>query len=402
MYRLAWLGALLALTVPLPRAAANGLLGPVTLKVLNRRLHGRVEDHTDHHGADRRIWSSALNEWRSLYVYLPPGFDPCRRYPLVLFLHGILDDDRIAAHLFLPFFDRAIADGRLPPLIVAIPNGRYPPCHLGDRSERGDELRSIARRLRWDRGFWFDSHFLNTRAGRYEDYLLQDVLPFVVTHYPVRPERQAHAIMGFSMSGWAAYSVALKNTGTFGSVIGILPPLNMRWVDCHGNYQAGFDPDCWGWRSALEHDEVIAKWYGVRATLKRAVEPYFGWGPEGLAWLSWENPIEQLDRFHIRPGEVAMWVGYIRHDQFNVAAQVESFLYAARERNLCVAVDYNPTARSHSLGCVRDFIPAALDWLAVQVAPYSPGSPAAGLCPCASSSPPAALTPAAHPGSDSR
>ena len=30
-------------------------------------------------------------------------------------------------------------------------------------------------------GSFFDSHFLNIRAGRYEDYLLQDVLPFVKT-----------------------------------------------------------------------------------------------------------------------------------------------------------------------------------------------------------------------------
>jgi predicted alpha/beta superfamily hydrolase len=360
------------LAIPLPGNAAGPVLGPAILQVRNLRLHGQLEDYTNHHGADRRIWSDALQERRSLYVYLPPGFDPCRQYPLVLWLHGIIEDERTAADRALLYFDRAIADGRLPPLIVVMPNGRYHPCHPCDKSYRQEEPRGASRWSRWDRGFPFDSHFLNTRAGRFEDYLLDDVLPFVEAHYPVRPEREAHVIMGFSLSGWSAYAVALKHTHRFGVVIGILPPLNMRWVDCHGAYQSHFDPCCWGWRTELDHNEIIARWNGIDATLKRAVEPYFGWGPEGLAWLSRENPIELLDLYHIQPCEIAMYVAYIKNDEFNVTAQVESYLYAAHQRGLCVAVDYDPVARSHTLRKAMDFIPASLDWLAVQLAPYSP------------------------------
>src|SRR5436305_1955618 len=65
----------------------------IDLEGLNARLAGRVIDHTDNHGADRRIWSAALGERRDLYVYVPPGFDPGRAYPILVWLHGVFEDE---------------------------------------------------------------------------------------------------------------------------------------------------------------------------------------------------------------------------------------------------------------------------------------------------------------------
>ena len=199
-----WMAALLLIGGMLPSAHGGQVLGPLKLKLQNARFHGQIVEFTDYHGADHRIWSSAL-----------AAVAQSLRLPAAWFRSGQTISDRAVAARnhrgraggrcidAVPYFDRAIAKGRMPPVIVAIPDGHIP-------------------------GSFFDSHFLNIRSGRYEDYLLQDVLPFVEAHFPVRPERQAHAIMGFSLSGWAAYSVALKNTARFGAVVGILPPLNMR------------------------------------------------------------------------------------------------------------------------------------------------------------------------------
>jgi S-formylglutathione hydrolase FrmB len=355
---IAWATALLLIGAILPHARGGPVFGPLVLKLHNLHLHGQVVDFTDYHGTDNRIWSSALNERRSLYVYLPPGFDPSKRYPLVLWLHGLPETARWPLFDALPYFDKAIKKGHLPPVVVAVPDGHIP-------------------------GSFRDSHFLNSRAGRYEDYLLQDVLPFVEARFPVRPEREAHAIMGFSMSGWAAYSVALKNTARFGAVIGILPPLNMRWVDCHGKFKSQFDPNCWGWRNELDKNELITCAYFIPATLRRAIEPYFGWGPEGLAWLSRENPIELLDRFQIQPNEIAMYIAYIKHDEYMVAPQVESFLYVAHQRGLDVTVDYHPLIPTHNLIVCMNRYPRALQWLGAQLAPYAPPDAAIG-CYCCS------------------
>jgi S-formylglutathione hydrolase FrmB len=353
--RIASVAATVLVCGGLSSVQAGEALGPLCLKLYNHKLHGQVVDHTNYHGPDHRIWSSALQERRCLYVYLPPGYDPHQQYPIVLWLHGIIEDARFPLLRAVCDFDKAIVSGRIPPVIVAIPDGRIP-------------------------GSFFDSHFLNTVWGNYEDYVLYDVLPFVEAHYPVRPEREAHGVMGFSLSGWASYSIALKNTDRFGAVAGILPPLNMRWMDCHGNYRANFDPNCWGWRTELEHNDTIGWWYGIRGTFRRGVGQYFGWGPEGLAWLIRENPIDLLHLCQIQPGELAMYVSYIEHDEFNVDAQVESFLAFASQRGIEVTVDYNPFTPTHTLSTAMNRFPRSIAWMGAQLAPYAPQGVACMLC----------------------
>ena len=98
--------------------------GQASLERLNRQLAGRLVDHTHNHGADNRIWSAALCERRDLYVYLPPGYDCNQRYPVVLWLHGVIEDERtIIREGGLASWDAAMACGRLPPMIIAIPDG---------------------------------------------------------------------------------------------------------------------------------------------------------------------------------------------------------------------------------------------------------------------------------------
>src|SRR5437764_7395574 len=58
------------------------------------RFHGQIVDLTANHGADQRIWSEALAEKRDLYIYLPPGYDPEKKYPFIFWLHGIDQDEK--------------------------------------------------------------------------------------------------------------------------------------------------------------------------------------------------------------------------------------------------------------------------------------------------------------------
>jgi oxygen-independent coproporphyrinogen-3 oxidase len=50
------------------------------------------------------------------------------------------------------------------------------------------------------------------------------------------------------------------------------------------------------------------------------------------------NPIEMLDIYGIKPGDLELFVAYGGKDQFNLDAQVESFLYVAKCRGIGVAV----------------------------------------------------------------
>jgi hypothetical protein len=339
---LAWSILLPALAVP---ARADGWWAP------RRRPAGRLIDHTHNHGADHRIWSPALGQKRDLYVYLPPGYDPRRCYPAMLWLHGIGQDEGSFPADGLRYFDDAIAAGRLPPMIIAMPDGSY---HGKPGLHRPSTM------------------FLNSDLGDFEDFAAQDVWSFVRTHYSVRPERGAHVVAGFSGGGAAAYRIAIRYREEFATVFGVSPPLNFRWVDCHGRYFANFDPDCWGWRQDFREHEVVGRFFGVVTfRLGKLIGPLYGVGPDAVERAARDNPIEMLDAYDVRPGELGMLVAYGGRDQFNLDAQVESFVYRARQRSLEVAVEYAPCG-GHNLRLAEKFFPATIDWLGPRLAPYGP------------------------------
>src|SRR5262249_36235232 len=117
-----WAGTLVVLLGVVSTTPAFELCGD-RLQRVNGRLHGRVVGYKHNHGADHPNWSPALNQHRDLYVYLPPGYSPCRSYPLLIWLHGFVEDEHAFLKDVVEHFDRAIARGQLPPLIIAAPDG---------------------------------------------------------------------------------------------------------------------------------------------------------------------------------------------------------------------------------------------------------------------------------------
>jgi pimeloyl-ACP methyl ester carboxylesterase len=346
------LAVLLLALAPCPRARAHVWRGRHELDRVNARLHGRVVDYTRNHGADRRIWSAALGERRDLYVYLPPGFDPHLQYPLILWLHGFAQDEGVFLRSVVDPLDRAIHRGLLPPAVVAAPDG---------------SLRGL------DCLFSAGSFFLNTPAGAFEDYLMVDVWDFVTGHYPIRPEPEAHVLIGASMGGGAAFNKVIKFPDRFKVAVGLFPPLNVRWEDCRGRYMANFDPDCWGWRTRFPPHAVVGRFYGVLTVRTRQVlTPLYGRRyPDVAAEVSRENPIEMLDAYDVRPGQFELYVAYGGLDQFNIDAQVESFLYRARQRGLEVGVGYDPRGK-HDVATAMRLLPGIVEWLGPRLMPYGP------------------------------
>jgi pimeloyl-ACP methyl ester carboxylesterase len=345
--------AVLLLGLAAHPARAHILRNRPALDRTNQRLHGRVLDYTRNHGADRRIWSPALGQWRDMYVYLPPGFDPRLRYPLILFLHGFAQDETLFLKEVAGPLDEAMSDGRLPPAIIAAPDG----------SLRGLDCFLAA-----------GSFFLNSKAGAFEDYLMVDVWNFLFDHFPLRPEAEAHVLLGVSMGGAAAFNKAIKYPDRVRVAVGIYPPLNLRWMDCHGRYMANFDPCCWGWRTDFRSHEVVGRFYGViTIRLREMLYPLYGRSnPETLRHVIRDNPIEMLDAYDVRPGRLELYVAYGGRDQFNIDAQVESFLYRARQRCLDVGVGYDPEGR-HDRATVMKLYPGVLAWLRPRLEPYGPG-----------------------------
>ncbi len=360
MSRPPWIGAVLVVTVGASVAQAFPGHYP-NLDRVNACLNGHIVDFTHNHGSDNRIWSEALCEKRDLYVYLPPGFDPSCRYPLLMFLHAFRQDETDLLDSILPRFDQAMSCGELPPAIVVVPDG------------------SIQGRPSL---FSAGSFFINSKAGAFEDFIIKDVVPFVEHHFPIRPERAAHVLMGASMGGFGAFNLGIKYRCYFHIVVGIFPPVNLRWLDCHCRYRhTEFDPCCWGWRQHIRPCEVIARFYCIPIRMKRLVTPLYGRDEdEALAGITRENPVEMLGTYNVQPCDLAMYIGYAGKDQFNIQAQVDSFLYVARCRGLCVETEFLPDGK-HDLKTGLKLFPGAAAWLAPKLAPYSPPSAHCGPQP---------------------
>ena len=73
---------------------------------------------------------------------------------------------------------------------------------------------------------WYADH--PTRAEvRQESYFLQVVLPFIEKNYPVVPGPGGRWLLGFSKSGWGAFSLLLRHPDVFGKAAAWDAPLMM-------------------------------------------------------------------------------------------------------------------------------------------------------------------------------
>lgn len=73
---------------------------------------------------------------------------------------------------------------------------------------------------------WYADHPTDRRI-RQETYFVQVVLPFVAQHYPVRTDAAGRWLLGFSKSGWGAFSLLLRHPQLFGRAVAWDAPLNM-------------------------------------------------------------------------------------------------------------------------------------------------------------------------------
>jgi len=144
--------------------------------------------------------SRALGFDRPATVYLPPAYDPAKKYPVLYLLHGSGDDEtgwRIkgaAAHIL----DNLYADpaAKVTPMIVVMPygyairQGTKPPPTT-DRDARAKVSRA------------------------FEDEVTAELVPFIDAKYPTIPHAQHRAIAGLSMGGGHTLRVGLAHLDTF-------------------------------------------------------------------------------------------------------------------------------------------------------------------------------------------
>jgi S-formylglutathione hydrolase FrmB len=80
---------------------------------------------------------------------------------------------------------------------------------------------------------WYADHPQQATI-RQESYFLSVVVPFVERSYPVRREPASRLLVGFSKSGWGAFSLLLRHPDVFGQAAAWDAPLAMSQPNRYG------------------------------------------------------------------------------------------------------------------------------------------------------------------------
>ncbi len=134
---------------------------------------------------------------RDLFVYLPPDYnDSNERYPAVYCLTGftgrgkmLLNDNAFSPNM-AERMDRLIAAGTIRPMIVVMPD-----CFT----------------------YYGGSQYINSTAtGRYEDHLIDEIVPYVDENFRTYADRHSRAVMGKSSGGYGALIMGMRHSDVFG------------------------------------------------------------------------------------------------------------------------------------------------------------------------------------------
>jgi enterochelin esterase-like enzyme len=278
--------------------------------------------------------SKSVGDARKMMVYLPPGYSKDNKYPVLYLLHGAGDSEtgwtrNGAANVIL---DNLIADKKIVPMIVVMPNGSpggpRPGTVLaasimkrGDADKNGivsrEEFLAAAEALykELDTGK-LDEKQLATGLNRlipapsapggrgrglgnfisgFENDLVKDVVPYVESHYPVRPDREHRAIAGLSMGGGQALTIGLRHLDLFAYIGGFSSAL-------FGDSSALVsDPAAAGkqlrllWISCGDEDRLMAASKTFHNSLEEKKVPHLWHVDSGAhTWPVWKNDLYLL------------------------------------------------------------------------------------------------------------
>ena len=144
--------------------------------------------------------SESVGTTRKANVYLPPKYDPKKKYSVLYLLHGIGGDewewmnDGGVPNIIM---DNLYADGKVADMIVVMPNGRA----AKDDSRAG--------------GYGSAGAF-----GVFDKDLIGSLMPYINSHYSVYTDKMHTAIAGLSMGGGQSLNFGLGNMDKFAYVGG--------------------------------------------------------------------------------------------------------------------------------------------------------------------------------------
>lgn len=137
---------------------------------------------------------------RRISVYLPPRYEETKdKYPVLYYLHGggWSDSLQIAVDQFDKLLDKAIAQGKIKPVIVVIPN--HQTQYVGS---------------------WYTNSSL---GGNWADFTAIDLVSHIDKNYRTIPHNSSRGIVGHSMGGYGAIKLGMLFPEVFSVVYALSP-----------------------------------------------------------------------------------------------------------------------------------------------------------------------------------
>ncbi|MEX0849630.1 MAG: alpha/beta hydrolase-fold protein [Candidatus Dependentiae bacterium] len=151
-----------------------------------------------------------VDPFRSFEVYLPEAYsapgNENTNFPVWYWLHGFGQNFSSYAGMF-EILDQLMASGDLPPMIIVKVDGSLSTSTSGEL----------------DNGYAGSFYINSAFNGNFEDYFINEVIPFVDSNYRTIANKANRGIAGHEMGGYGAVILGFKHTDLFSSIVAHTP-----------------------------------------------------------------------------------------------------------------------------------------------------------------------------------
>lgn len=218
------------------------------------------------------LGSAARGDWRRVWVYLPPDYDPlARRYPTLYLNDG---ESYLLSARAPEIMDTLLAQGEVVPAILVFVENQAP-CDAADQLDE-----------------------------RLVSFLADELVPWIDERYATSVDPQERVIGGAGLGATLSLYAALERPDAFGRVMAQSPlagPLIEQITPLlERNAARGFGPPhCYVDGGRYQPDEVVQGVQALCAALLAgaAAVSYQGFAGDG-SFLSWRTTLPDALRFH--------------------------------------------------------------------------------------------------------
>lgn len=160
----------------------------------------------------KKVESHFLRKTMNLSIYCADGYEKTA-LPVLYFLHGRTGDERLLQQLGMDkIADALIEAGEIKPLRIVCPN-----LDNSRGINSADDYREVV------------GKYVMVHKGRYEDYLIHEIITYVDRVFPTIRDRVGRFIGGVSSGGYAALSIGLRHPELFSKIGGHMPAIDLSF-----------------------------------------------------------------------------------------------------------------------------------------------------------------------------